>query len=1036
MTRLKIITIVLCCFSLVALAQEQTVNGIIWDAAGEPIPGVNVLVKGTAKGVVSDFDGLYSIKAESGETLVFSYVGFLTKEIALTGQTKLNVTMKPDLNQLDEVVVVGYGSLRKKDITGSVVSVKVDETFSQQIQTVDQMLKGRIAGVQMIGGDGSPNAGVSIKIRGTSSLRGGSDPLYVIDGVIMSSAGEDAASATDKYGGTQESQNALNGINPRDIESMQILKDASATAIYGNRGANGVVIITTKKGSKGQTRITAFSTTTVTQIDNKVDVLSGVDYARYRNEAQSNNGDNPRYSIDNNQVYVIRDGVTDTAAAELINYQDEMYTTGISNSYGGSFSGGGDKSTHYVSFGYNDLEGVTKTSNLKNGNLRINLGHQILPKLKIDTRFSAYYGEGSMFQNADQWGGNRTVVHSALTRNPILGDSDDPSDNSFSPLESINDYEDLSKESRLIASVSLKYNLPVEGLTYSLQVGGDLRHKERRRWYGLATFQGSSANGILGMSKLIASQYSINNLFHYNKTFNEDHRINAMAGFSFEEKSRNNLLFAVKDFANHTFKSQQPVFGEVTDVPNQILSPNEDLKSYMSRVNYSFKDKYVLTATFRMDASSKFTDNNKWGYFPSFAAAWRLSNEPFIASINAIDDLKLRAGWGQTGSQTVPPFQTLTNYGATQYPTAGNGTAIGLYSLNIPNPDLKWETTQQINVGLDFQLFKDRLSGTLDIYKSDINDLIQNMTLPASSGYPVIATNFGNLESKGLEIALNGTVIRNEDMTFGISGNIAFNKTKIGTLGQSEAMIFTGGDTAEMRSFYLGQKLGNRSEYNIFIEGEEAGLFYGLKTDGIYQEGDTDILAGRQAGDVRFVDLNEDGKIDGSDRTIIGNPNPEFTYGASLDFSYKRLSVSAQFDGVYGNEIITASFEELDIAMGDFNNITVDAYQQAWRPDAPSNTYPRIGANIVALGGPADRLVHDGSYFRLNNLTIGYDLPLEKFVSKCHLYVAASNLFTLTSYPNYTPIITSFMNNPGVRGVDFFNTPNASTFTVGLTVNF
>lgn len=1030
MTKLKIITIMLCCFSLVALAQQQTLNGTIRDDVGE-LPGVNVLVKGTKTGATSDFDGNYIINVANGETLVFSYVGFITKEILYTGQTRLDVTMEVNQNVLDEVVVVGYGTIRRKDITGSVSNVEVEESFSQQVQTVDQLLQGRVAGVQMVGNQGSPNSGISIKIRGASSLRGNNEPLYVVDGILMSSAGEDAISAS----GLQEAQSGLNGINPTDIESMEILKDASATAIYGSRGANGVVIITTKKGTRGKTKVSAYVTTAFNSIDNQIDVLHGVDFANYRNEALALTDQDPAYEVNNGEVYVIRDGVISPTPSEQIYFQDVVYTTGMSSTVGGTISGASEKSDHFVSFGYNNLEGVTEASKLQSGNLRVNLGSKVSDKFRVDTKISAYHGKGSMFQQADQWGGNRTAVGSSLSRRPLLGDNENQAEGeAYDPIESMNDYDDLSKETRLIASISLKYQLPVEGLSYTLTAGGNLRYKERRQWYGLATYQGEPVNGLLGMSNLASNQFNIDNIFNYNKVFSDIHRINAMAGFSYEGRGFENQLYSVIDFANHDFRTEQPAYAQGIDVPNQIIKADSNLMSYFARANYTFKEKYIFTATFRADGSSKFQEENRWGYFPSFSTAWIVSDEDFMQSAGGINSLKLRAGWGQIGNQAVVPYQTLSGYGTAQYAQAGNGLALALYLQNVANPSLKWETTEQINIGLDFGFFMDRLSGTLEFYQNTTNDLLQYADLPGSAGFSSILTNRGSLKSKGVEFALNAVVVEKEDWRFEVGGNIAFMETKISSLGQSLQPIYIG-DTEEMRSFYLGNQVGNRGPYNVFIEGEQVGLFYGFKTDGIYQEGDT-FLPGFEAGDTKFVDVNGDGQIDVADRTIIGNPNPDFIYGANLNLSYKRFSLNAQFDGVSGNEYIITAFERLDIPVGDYNNITVAAYEQAWRPDAPSNTYPRIGSNISGRGGPVDRMVSDASYFRMNNLTLGYDVPLEKFVDKCHFYLAGSNVFTITDYEGYTPIVTSYMQNPNIMGVDNYNPPNSRTFTMGLTVNF
>jgi TonB-linked SusC/RagA family outer membrane protein len=454
----------------------------------------------------------------------------------------------------------------------------------------------------------------------------------------------------------------------------------------------------------------------------------------------------------------------------------------------------------------------------------------------------------------------------------------------------------------------------------------------------------------------------------------------------------------------------------------------------MARANYTLNDKYVFTATFRADGSSKFQDENRWGYFPSFSAAWILSDENFIKSFESISNLKFRAGWGQVGNQAVSPYQTLSGYSANQYAQAGNGLAIAQFLSNVANPSLKWETTVQTNIGLDFGFLNERFTGSIEYYIKETNDLITLAPIPGSSGFSRIQTNKGTLASNGLEIALNNIIVNNDNFRFEIGGNIAFTKNEIQDTKASLASIYINGQE-EMRAFELGNLVGNRGPYNVFIDGEEPGLFYGFQTDGIYQDGDT-FIDGAQAGDVNFVDTNGDGVINISDRTIIGNPNPDFVYGLNMNISYKRFNLSANFDGVYGNDIINTQFETLNIAEGSFSNITVNAYEQAWRPGAPSNTYPRIGAFISGKGGPVDRMVSDGSYFRLNNLTLGYDIPVNGFASKAQIYMAATNLFTITDYTGYTPVLTSYLNDPLILGVDNYNPPNSRVVTLGLTINF
>ncbi|NRB62975.1 MAG: SusC/RagA family TonB-linked outer membrane protein, partial [Saprospiraceae bacterium] len=901
---------------------------------------------------------------------------------------------------------------------------------------------GRVAGVQMTSNDGAPNTGINIRIRGGSSLRANNEPLYVVDGVIISSAGEDAAPASAVAGATQEAQTGLNGINPRDIESMEILKDASATAIYGSRGANGVGLITTKKGVKGKTKVSAFATTSFTQMENPIDVLKGAEYAQYRNEAATSVGALPPYEIRNCEVFQVNYNqypacIVDEEASPLLYYQDEVYEVGRSYTVGGAISGGSENGNHFISFGFNDLGGITPSARLQSGNLRANLGYKIKENLNFDTRLSVYHGRGSMYQDADQFGGNRSIINASLEKSPIVNTHEVNPELQADPLLSLTDFQDNSIETRFVGSISLRYNLPIKGLAYQILAGGNLRSKERRRWYGLGTVQGQQTNGSLGLSQLSASQFNVNNILTYNTSFGDNQRINAMAGFVYEQQNNENSLYSVDDFATQTFSTEQPGYGQVVTRPMTMLSGQSQLMSYIGRVNYSLKDKYVLTATLRADGSSKFSDANRWGYFPSFAAAWRLSEEGIFKSMANLSSLKLRAGWGQIGNQAIGPYQTGTNYTSGLYSTPANGTIVTFIQGNMGNPNLKWETTEQANVGLDFDFFEGRLYGAIDAYSKATRDLLYTSQTPGSAGSPTgtLLVNGGVLKSKGLELALSSALIRNNDMLLEVGGNVAFLETVIDDLPQAEDMLYLD-DELVSRAFYLGGRVATTGPYNIFVRGEQPALFYGYRTDGIYQAGDSDILEGKQPGDVRIVDINGDGVINIGDRTIIGNPNPDFTFGAFLNFSFKRFTVNAQFDGVYGNDIAIGIFEQLDITDGGFYNITTDAYRQAWRPDAPSTTYPRIGANVFGLGAPTDRIISDGSYFRLNNLTIGYDLPVERFMEKAHIYFAASNLFTITNYRGYTPVVTSYAWDPNIVGVDWVNPPNARTFTMGLSVNF
>lgn len=1031
-------------FPIILFAQSKAITGTVVDENKMPLPGASILVKGLNIGSSTDFDGNFSLNVpETGEVLVVSYLGYMTKELVISKNLTFNIQLDIDTNTLDEIVVVGYGTQRKSDITGSVTSVKVDAIAVAQNSTIDALLQGRAAGVQVTQNAGSPGSGVSVKIRGASSLRGNNEPLYVIDGVIISSAGEDASNASADANSLEETQNGLNGINPRDIESIEVLKDASATAIYGSRGANGVILITTKKGKSGKTSIQAYVNTSVSEITERYDILDALGYANYQNEALAVNGGDPRFSIIGDDIFPIAaDGTVSDTAAEQHNWHDEIYKQGFSRSAGASFSGGTEKGNFYASVGYNDQGGIVENSRLKNGNFSINLNQDLSDKLTINTKLNAFYSTGNFAQDGDRAGGQRSFVGNIL-RYPTLvtnGGTFDNEDGISSPFTWVNDFQDTSEESRFIGSLALTYKFNIKGLKYKLQAGGNIRNKERRRFYGLTTFQGSSTNGSLSISNLESKSYQINNLLTYNRTFNKKHRINAVIGMTYDVRDIKNTLYAVNDFSTTEFGVDQPIYGQQISRPLDVLPLKSQLLSYLSRVNYSFDNKYIITGTFRADGSSKFSKENRYSYFPSFSLAWRANNENFLKNSDTINDLKFRIGWGMTGNQGISAYQTFANYGPTLYGNLDEGTSIGFVPLNVSNPNLKWETTKQLNFGLDFGLWKNRVTGTLDIYDKQTDDLLLNQPLGPSSGFTSLLVNRGSINNKGVELTLSGTLINKNDFSIDLGGNIAFNKSKIQNLGGSSEDIYING-TLENRVFYRGQNIstGNyfRAPANIFMEGEQIGLFYGYETDGIYQTEDDITVSGAQAGDVRIVDQDGDDTITEADRTLIGNPNPDFVYGGYLNMNYKRLSLSVQINGVYGNEIVNGNLIQLGTAEGRTANVLSEAYNNAWRPDAQSNSYPRVGY-LGESGSPAitDRIIEDGSFLRISNITLGYDIPVEKtnVFSSANVYVSGMNLFTFTDYSGYNPEITNFMNNGNVVGVDWNGFPNAQTIMLGLNL--
>jgi TonB-linked SusC/RagA family outer membrane protein len=789
------------------------------------------------------------------------------------------------------------------------------------------------------------------------------------------------------------------------------------------------------------------------------DVLDAFDYARYRNESSLRTTATgfPAFHIENNQLYQIvnNDGnvsISDTPVT-TVDWQDELLNLSTSLSVGGSVSGGSDNGNYYLSAGFNDQKGLAKNSSFKSGDIRLNLNQTLSPKIKINARLSGFFSSTDFAEGGDLIGSaNQSFIRNLLSFRPILPDGLEDAENIddlgiSSPYSFIEDFEDKSNENRFFGSLTATFDLGLKGLSYQVRAGGNIRTKERRRFYGLTTFVGLNANGQLQLSNMNASSFQVVNTLRFNRTFNRKHRINSVFGLTYDQRTTKNMTYVVQDFVTLEKTTEQPFLGQVISSPLANLDRETKLFSILGRVNYAFDNKYIITASFRRDGVSKFLEDQRYGFFPSVALAWNAHREGFIKNIDAIDQLKLRVGWGQIGNHGIGAYGTLSNYGINSsvlYGTPTNGTSVPLILNNIANATLTWETTEQSNIGVDFSLADGLVTGTVDAYDKTTKDLLVSSNIAPSTGFSNLIVNRGELSNKGLEIALQVNPISTDDLDISFGGNIAFNETRIeGLSSQPLSPILIDG-SYEDRRFYLGNTIsrGNYFKYpaNIFIEGEETALFYGFETDGIYQTGDTTV-GGAQAGDVRIIDQNGDNIIDISDRTIIGNPNPDYTFGINLSVRYKSFSLSALVNGVYGNDIINGNLIQMGNAEGLFRNILSDAYHGAWRPEKPSNSYPRIG--YLGNDGPeflaiSDRYVEDGSYLRLNNVTLGYDLPIKEnnTIKGANIYVTGQNLLTLTNYSGYDPEITSFMWTGLISGVDWNGPPNSRNILIGLNLNF
>lgn len=1020
---------------LTVKAQTNIVTGNIKDELGLAMPGVSVKVKGTTNGTVTDNKGHYSIKLSGvQQTLIFSFQGYHTQEINATGKTMVNVDLKPSAQNLSEVVVIGYGEVARKDLTGAVSSVKPTHQDAVQFTTVDELLKGRSPGVQVTTNSSAPGGIASVKIRGINSLRSDNEPLYVIDGIIVSTSttdnnnpfGQSNVSGSGNAG--QEAQNGLTGLNTQDIESIEVLKDASATAIYGSRGANGVVIITTKQGKAGDAQLTLSANTQISNPTRTYDVLDGKGFANYINDILLVRGN------------TVRRYDPDTVSNR--NWQKELINTGIVQNYRLTASGGSkDKNTtYYVGTGFINSEGVIENTGSKQGDLRLTLKQRLTRKLDLNFTLSSVYQVNNMTTGTEPLGqATSSMIQQLVLAQPFVRPLTDANNEAVfaNPISWVNDYDDISKELRFQGALSLSYEIS-PAFTYKFNIAGDSRNKDRERWYGPTTYRGSLVNGSLGKSNQNRTFYSVESLLMFKKG-KKKHWLNGTVGITYNQEDNTTGSIVNERFLSPSLRGNGLGFGSdiYLGVPYRFTV---DIFSVLARLNYTYNGKYLFTLTGRADGSSKFKDENSFSYFPSASFAWRINKENFLKNVKTITDMKWRLGFGMTGNQNIPAYSTFTRYNSTVYPNpAGGGILIGVQPDNIANEQLKWETTRQFNTGLDISLLDNNLSFTVDAYHKKTVDLLQSFTLPYSTGYQTIVRNFGSLTNKGLEFSVNASILNKGKFKWDANANISFNRNKIAELGLAKGNI---GSLKDI-SYYLGGNVTNSPYFqtpaNIFIEGQPIGLFFGFKTDGVYQNttettGNTFFGQAILPGDTRFVDQNGDKNITDDDKVLLGNPNPDFTYGFNLKFSYQKLSLNLFFNGSYGNDVVNANLIRLTNTDGAGNNILKESYYNAWTAANPTNS-PRLNYTQTRF---IDSYVEDGSFLRLSTANINYDLSIKnsKFIKNLTLSATARNLFIITKYSGYDPEVNSFGWDPTRVGVDWASYPNSRAFTFGINAKF
>ena len=973
-------------------AQQITVQGVVKDQTGETVIGASVMEKGTTNGTITGIDGDFSLNMSPNGTLVVSFVGYKTQEVQVKGQKQLQVVLSEDAEMLDEVVVIGYGTMKKSDLTGAVSSIGNKDIKDSPVSNLGQAIQGKISGVQIVDA-GKPGDNVSIKIRGLGSINN-CDPLVVIDGV-----------PTDL---------GLSSLNMADVERLDVLKDASATAIYGSRGANGVVMITTKRGTEGKGKLAVSANYSFQNATNVPSLLNAAQYAELSNDMMVNSGRNPNPEWAN--------------PSELgagTDWMDELLRTGVMQNYTVSYSGGNEKSHYYVSGGFLDQSGIVKSVNYRRFTFQSNSDAQVLKWLKFsnnitfsaDTKKSGSYNIGDALKalpiypvkNEDgSWSGpNGNSEWYGSTRNPI-----GPTELNKSQTDGYNFLANLTAELTFTKWLKFKSTFGYDAKFWFID-----NFTPKYNWKPTPTEETSRYK-----SDNKSFTYLWDNYFLFDHTFAEKHRVGLMAGMS-AQWNTNDYLNAQKNVF---------MFDNVHEMDNgeemYAIGGNETewaLLSYMARVNYSYEDRYLLTATIRRDGSSRFGKKHHWGTFPSVSVAWRASQEKWFPKNDYINDLKVRAGYGVTGSQaSVGNYSYLASYNTSVYPfgiSSGNQTA--LVSSTLANPYIHWEEVAQTNIGFDASLFNSRVMFSFDAYLKETRDMLVKASIPITSGFEdttTTYTNAGKVRNQGIEMSLH-TINLTGELGWETNLTATYNKNKIKDLNSDVP-------------YYINQI--NNSYVTMLAKDYPINVFYGYVTDGIFQnqsEVNTHaVQPGAEPGDIRFRDLNNDGVINDSDRTVIGNPNPSWLFSMNNSLSYKGFELSVFLQGIAGNKIYNANNID-NTGMAAAYNQTTDVLKR-WQGEGTSNSMPR-----AVFGDPnqntrvSDRFVENGSYLRLKNITLSYTFPkqwLQKAqIENARLSLSCENVATITGYSGFDPEV-------GINGIDQNRYPISRTFSLGLNFNF
>lgn len=1033
-------------FCFVAYAQK-TVTGNVKDASGDPMIGITVSLDGKPV-AVTDLDGNFTVQnAKSSSVIKLSYVGYLDQQFTVGNKNQFNLTMKEDPKALEEVVVVGYGTMKRSDLTGAVTSVG-DEAISKSVSTsIDQVLQGRAAGVQVQANTGTPGGSSTIRIRGTNSLNATSQPIFVIDGVII-----------DSSSGDNGDSNPLSEINPSDIVSMDILKDASATAIYGSRASNGVIMITTKRGKAGDATVTYDGYVGWQTMPKSLDVLNLKQYAQHYNDI----ADAQIKSATNSFV-------RPELLGEGTDWQDELFRHALMTSHNLSVTGGSEKITYALSAGYLDQDGIVIGSSFRRQTLRGNTDAQIKKWLKGGFSFSLADSKQQTLANS------YSIILTALRSQPSVavrsadGSFDGPDDQWMpdNPVALAQITRNYNKKFNFRVSTYLEATI-FKGLTYRTELSADYNNNKYYYYmpdykFGVKTSDSRTSQWTSTNSKY----WSWRNILTYANTFGK-HSINAMLGQEMSHNHYETQVTSANGFPSNS--ATDPSAGSNDSSSPVGYQDNSSIFSYFGRAFYSYDDRYMATFTLRRDGSSMFADGHRWGWFPSAALAWRVSGEKFMQNVKWINNLKLRAGWGETGNQNVRQWAYMALL--TTYNTPWG---VGVLNGNNANPDLKWETTKSWNLGFDLSVLNNRIDIVFDWYYKKTNDLLMELDLPAflgsggGSNYGTAANpwgNVGSLRNTGIEFTINSININKKNFQWSSNFVFSLNRNKVlsldtetGTLPQT---FQVGSETATVTNTVVGQPMAQFWGYKVIGRFDKPEDFYYKDAQGNVKQvalptGCSIGKSGSWLGDYRFADLNGDGVIDNNDQTFIGNPEPKFTFGFGNSLSWKGWDFSFQITGSYGNKVLNYNRRQLEITGSTSNLLTSvlnyarvekidpngpDDYRNYWVTNASSTTMPRLYTESYSNGNNrvSDAFVEDGSYIRLQNVSLSYTFPKKwiehLYLSNVKLYMNIQNLFTITKYDGYDPEVGSLYGDALKNGIDYNRYPSPRIYTFGINVSF